>query len=147
MKAITLWQPWASLVGWGYKTIETRTHNRFASLEGQQIAIHAGKKFDKDWKEQVCECVDHALFLRIISSLKFCGIEAGSIVCVARVKEARRLTIEDNSRALCDCEGKYGLVLEYIRPVTFPAKGKQGIWNVDFRIESDKRINRERRNR
>ena len=41
MKAITLWQPWASLIAAGAKTIETRTWSPPHSLIGQPLAIHA----------------------------------------------------------------------------------------------------------
>lgn len=41
MKAITLWQPWASLVAVGVKTIETRSWS--TSYRGP-IAIHAGAR-------------------------------------------------------------------------------------------------------
>jgi predicted transcriptional regulator len=42
MKVITLWQPWASFIALGWKTIETRTHDRFKNLVCERIAIHAG---------------------------------------------------------------------------------------------------------
>lgn len=42
MKAITLWQPWATLIAIGAKRIETRNWRAPASLNGQWIAIHAG---------------------------------------------------------------------------------------------------------
>jgi hypothetical protein len=41
MKAITLHQPWATLVAFGFKTIETRTWPAPSSLIGERIAIHA----------------------------------------------------------------------------------------------------------
>lgn len=44
MKALTLWQPWASLVAEGVKTIETRSWPAPQSLIGERIAIHASKK-------------------------------------------------------------------------------------------------------
>ncbi len=44
MKAITLWQPWASLVAAGVKTIETRSWRAPANLIGERIAIHAAAK-------------------------------------------------------------------------------------------------------
>jgi hypothetical protein len=44
VKTITLHQPWASLIACGLKTIETRTHDRFRSLVGETVAIHAGKR-------------------------------------------------------------------------------------------------------
>lgn len=48
MKAISLWQPWASLIACGAKPYETRDWAPPASLIGQPIAIHAAKKIDKD---------------------------------------------------------------------------------------------------
>ncbi|WP_375782883.1 hypothetical protein ACE10Z_23505 [Bradyrhizobium sp. Pha-3] len=48
MKAISLWQPWASLIACGAKPYETRDWAPPAELIGQTIAIHASKKVDKD---------------------------------------------------------------------------------------------------
>ena len=44
MKAISLHQPWASLIALGYKIIETRSWKPPAWLIGQRIAIHAAKR-------------------------------------------------------------------------------------------------------
>lgn len=43
MKALSLWQPWASLVACGVKTIETRSWAPPQETIGQRIAIHATK--------------------------------------------------------------------------------------------------------
>lgn len=43
MKALTIRQPWASLIALGVKHIETRSWRAPQSLIGQTIAIHAGK--------------------------------------------------------------------------------------------------------
>jgi activating signal cointegrator 1 len=48
MKAISLWQPWASLIACGAKPYETRSWAPPRELIGQTIAIHAAKKIDKD---------------------------------------------------------------------------------------------------
>jgi ASCH domain len=48
MKAISLWQPWASLIACGAKPFETRHWAPPRELIGQPIAIHAAKKVDKD---------------------------------------------------------------------------------------------------
>lgn len=48
MKAISLWQPWASLIACGVKVYETRDWAPPRDLIGQRIAIHAAKKVDKD---------------------------------------------------------------------------------------------------
>lgn len=57
MRALTLWQPWASLIALGVKTIETRSWKAPDALIGQRIAIHAAKrpaKFD-DMKRLIME--------------------------------------------------------------------------------------------
>lgn len=48
MKAISLWQPWASLIAAGVKPFETRHWAPPRELIGTTIAIHATKKIDKD---------------------------------------------------------------------------------------------------
>ena len=47
MKAISLWQPWASLIACGAKPFETRHWAPPRELIGESIAIHAAKKIDK----------------------------------------------------------------------------------------------------
>lgn len=44
MKAITLWQPWATLIVLGEKKFETRTWAASVKLIGETIACHAAKK-------------------------------------------------------------------------------------------------------
>lgn len=57
MKAISLWQPWASLIACGAKPFETRHWAPPPDLIGQTIAIHAAKKIDKgaaQFAEELC---------------------------------------------------------------------------------------------
>ena len=44
MKAITLWQPWATLVATGLKEYETRSWAPPEDLIGRRLAIHAAKR-------------------------------------------------------------------------------------------------------
>ncbi len=44
MNALTLHQPWASLIALGIKTIETRSWGARHSATGQPLAIHAAKR-------------------------------------------------------------------------------------------------------
>lgn len=44
MKALTIWQPWATLIAEGLKPYEFRGWPAPASLVGQRIAIHAGAR-------------------------------------------------------------------------------------------------------
>lgn len=52
MKALSLWQPWASLIAFDIKRFETRDWPPPAALIGHAIAIHAAKKaVDSDNRE------------------------------------------------------------------------------------------------
>lgn len=44
MKALSLHQPWASLIAEGVKTIETRSWRAPQSMVGQRFAVHAAKR-------------------------------------------------------------------------------------------------------
>lgn len=44
MKALTLHQPWATLIALGVKTVETRSWKAPDSLIGDRFAIHAGQR-------------------------------------------------------------------------------------------------------
>lgn len=123
VSAITLWQPWASLVAIGRKTIETRTHDRFRCLKGRLLAIHAGATWDAAGAE----------------SLKRFGIEAkrdecpvGAVLALAGVWKADWLSgtsYQDHS-ACIDTGGRFGLWLTvyHVFDPPVPAKGHQGIW-------------------
>lgn len=50
MKAISIKQPWASLIAHGIKDIENRTWKCPKQYIGQRVLIHASKK-DAGWKE------------------------------------------------------------------------------------------------
>lgn len=144
MKAISLHQPWAAFVCLKWKTIETRTHNRFKSLKGQRIAIHAARKVEKerlsdDWLLDITRLELFDL-IGVIEKLK------GKIICTAKVVDARWAPNvnffewdEWNERAKCDVAGKYCLFLNEIQPLkkAIPYRGRQGIFNVpDEVIES-----------
>ena len=46
MKAISLWQPWASLIMLGAKRVETRSWRPPEALIGARVMIHAAKHLD-----------------------------------------------------------------------------------------------------
>lgn len=136
MRCITLWQPWATWVGWGWKTIETRTHKRFACLVGERIAIHAGKRWDKEAME---------LASPWMNGLEHCDTEqtshwAGVVVATAFVRKHGELSAEHSKAAMIDCKDtlRYGLFLSDIDWLStpIPAKGKQGIWNIEIPEEA-----------
>jgi len=128
LPAITLWQPWASWIAAGWKWIETRPHNRFAPLVGRTIAIHAGRKWDRDWLAKAGSWLGAN---RADRTEQFRNVR-GVVVCTVQVVEARRLAAGDSLAALCDCSGGRlsGLGLAGVRAFADPppARGRQYIW-------------------
>ncbi len=49
MKALTLWQPWASLIMAGEKVLETRSWAWHTAPEGERLAIHAAARAPVCW--------------------------------------------------------------------------------------------------
>lgn len=131
--AITLWQPWATWIAAGLKTIETRRHDRFYRLAGHRIAIHAGKHFD-NWSLRIASGYRGKMFCvwqELWPDLK--ADPLGCVVCTAMVKEARWLTGADSPAALYPCgPNRFGLVLGNIRvlPEPLPWCGGRGIWQL-----------------
>lgn len=127
LPVITLYQPWATWIIRGWKTIETRTHNRFACLDHKTILIHAGQTTDPSafnnpylTKEQLTYEPDE--------------IVNGFILGGAYVQYLGCLDPDDGVNALIECETlRYGLLLDQIKKFDqpIPAKGGMGIWYFD----------------
>ena len=118
MKAITLWQPWASLIADGLKKIETRPRPWY--FVGC-IAIHAGQHVDKDACRQFGYDPD-----TIVHSAVLCiGDKTG---CVQFPNVLAQPDAYGNFDA-----GRYGYLLERVRKLVepIPAKGHQGFWEWD----------------
>ena len=133
--AITLWQPWATMIAWGWKRIETRFHDRFRGLFGQRIVIHAGLRTDSRAMGEIDYYLAKPRSDRALAQ-HWRGWLTGVIVCTAKVVEARWLAEEDSPAALIDCSemspARFGLVLDSVRPVDPPVaiSGHQGVWYV-----------------
>ena len=128
---ISLWGPWANWVALGWKTIETRTHQRFKGLVGKRIGIHVAAHWDKQWKELAG---DFLLPEQRLKTENFLHI-GGAVICTAFVRDFRLLTGKDSPSALIDCEyaQRYGLFLSNIEVIEcVPCKGRQGIWYQDI---------------
>jgi len=116
MKALSLWQPWASLIYDGRKTIETR---HWEMLYRGPLAIHATQLIDKN------ACTEFGY--------EWESLPRGAILCIVHVETCVRLP------HLCArpddygdfTEGRFGIVMTLLEkfPAPIPAKGKQGMWN------------------
>lgn len=125
MKAITLKQPWASLVANGYKLYEFRSWK--TNYRGD-ILIHAGKGIDVQAMEKVKEL-----------DLEYPSSQILAIVCI---EDCIKLDDEINEKIYMDnpliYENKnrtgYAWKLSNIRKIDCNdiVNGKQGFWNYDL---------------
>lgn len=129
LPAITLYQPWATWIIRGWKTIETRTHNKFSSLKGQRIFIHAGKITDGN------AALNEFLSPEQIM-LDPAEVINGFIIGVAYVSDFTELTAEHSKAALIDCGlvRRWGLFLTEVTKLDepLPIFGEMGIWYFDI---------------
>ena len=127
MRAISLWQPWATAIAVGVKTIETR---HWKTNYRGPIAIHAAKRWTRDEREFAeVEFTNGRLPKRI---------PLGAIVAVAVLSECKATWELDSEISAVEriygnySLGRFGWILTNIRalPEPVPWKGKQGFFNV-----------------
>lgn len=134
MKAISLWQPWASAIALGLKTIETRS---WSTKYRGELAIHAANRWAGDQRE-------FARIEHMVGRLP-ARVPLGAIVAVATLSEVRstydlRVEVGPIERIYGDYrDGRYGWVLTDIRPLRepIPYRGAQGFFNVPDEVLSD----------
>lgn len=128
MKSLTLWQPWATLIIHGPKRIENRTWAPPHFVMNQRIAIHAGKKFQKDvWD-------DLKMFVRPDGPrTPPLGAIVGTAIVRGYVLNADKLPEEQKEWF----NGPVGWVLDEIiaLPEPISCNGAQGLWDVPPDIE------------
>lgn len=141
MKALSLWQPWASLIAAGAKTVETR--NWFVeSYRSGPLAIHATKAKKPEGRDFMGY---EQLVTEALGGVDFDDLPFGAIVAVAQLARIAPITEEgaeklerENPREFAF--GNYDLsegqrvawVLRDIDPLPepIPCKGRQGLWNT-----------------
>jgi hypothetical protein len=122
MRAITIYQPWATCIARFGKNIENRTWNPPASLMGKRIAIHAGKKFDLNvfWRLRAAGLIPPNMTER--------DFPRGCVVATAKISGV--VSDSDSPWFL----GPLAWTLTDIREISpaIPAVGKMGIWELGF---------------
>lgn len=156
MKAISLWQPWASAVALGLKRYETRSWRPPESLIGAPLAIHAAKKKDMDC---AARWMQHRLGLtpnddppaiedaeareRATAALKdYDRLPFGAIVCLVRISGVWPTNFARTSSAFTPQElswgdytpGRYCWKLEVIYKFDAPIiyTGRQGFFEFEI---------------
>jgi len=157
VKAITIWQPWASLVAVGAKTMETRS---WPTKYRGPIAIHAAQRpFNTDiYLDRELHIFTEALCLPDIYS--FDSLPYGCVIATAELVECWKITnnghTNGSSLAARIEGGRYGGKTNIVEgkeiffgdwtpgryaweftnmcmlPEPIPAKGKQGLWNWEL---------------
>lgn len=135
MKALTIWQPWASLMATGAKKIETRgwrTHYR-----GDIVICSAKRKIpltERDDLYRLSQDRKLAPLADIIMNTLPLG-QALAIVTLADVAPAEQIPIEMKQSEMFYGDyspGRFGWITTNLRRIKdpFPVKGQQGIWNL-----------------
>lgn len=128
--AITIYQPWASLIAYGFKEFETRGWPAPKKYIGQLMAIHAGKQWTdteqrwlKAYKQMFPEIGDLPVPLGCIVAM--CRL----VECVPAELLASTVNPRERTTGNYDA-GRYGWRLEVVKRAEPPIKavGKQGIW-------------------
>jgi activating signal cointegrator 1 len=155
VKAITLWEPWASLVARNEKKIETRS---WKTKYRGPLAIHAAASVPK-WVRELCPKFGKLLGIKDYNGSWLYYLEHGvgpfgKVVATCRLVDCFEITeihgrvwainpngsnihIEGNEKEFGDyTSGRYAWILEDTKPLTEPisAKGKQRLWNWDERM-------------
>lgn len=154
MKAITLIQPWASLIALGEKQIETRSWK--TNYRGP-LAIHAGASMPKQAKG-FCSQIAEILHVQYNGSIWYYmanhvgDYTFGHILATCELVDCLKITSADRSffaqfefalledgRYICGNElvfgdytpGRYAWILKNVKQLKkpIPAKGQQGLWN------------------
>lgn len=135
LRAISLWQPWATLISINHKRIETRP---WSTEYRGWLAIHATKGDSKAEREAMAVCCQRPFFgsLTVGGFNNLNDIPHSSIVAIARLVDVQPTLalgrcITQLERALGNYKpGRYGFILDDIQrlPQPIPCGGNQQLW-------------------
>lgn len=147
MKALTLTQPWATLIAIGAKRIETRSWG--TSYRGP-LAIHAAKGLGpvggmRGLREQCGTPPFDYHILQWRLKTKQVDLPLGAIVAVATLVDVKRIDVGLRSQVLAQTitpneidfgdysSGRYAWFLEDVKPLTepVPCNGALSLWEVN----------------
>lgn len=134
MKALTLWQPWASLMALGHKKVETRCWTtKYRGL----VAIHAAKHNPQAWLgvSRFTKGFQHYLGMCIPKpeDLPYGAVVAiGNLVHIDQTETVREDLSEQELWFGNYEEGRYAWFFENIRPIEpVFVKGNRLLWNLN----------------
>jgi len=124
MKAITLWEPWASLIALGAKKIETRSWP--TSYRGP-LAIHSGLKKLSYYPIELVRAVPAVVTLKYHYG---CVIAIANLVACIEMTPANIALVDEPERSFGDyAAGRWMWLLANVRRIDpVPAKGRLRLW-------------------
>lgn len=147
MRALTVWQPWASLIAEGHKPFEFRGHRRCNSVVGQRIAIHAAAR-KVDWREvkrlvnilQSDHWLQTGLRREGLSLLEWMqqnpdAVVSSHVVCTAILGEPTKnpvidgIPLRNDSTRAEHANWAWPMVKVQKLMPPIPARGAQGFWS------------------
>lgn len=149
VKAITVRQPWASLIADGRKRIETRGWPLPAEMLGERLAIHAAKQGEPTLPAAAARAVRE-----LYGSDWRSDLPSGAIIATVRVLAVRRVekllsvdpecVLASGQVVRSDGFGDYSLdrwlwILDAPQKLATPVKtkGKQGLWCWETDSDAD----------
>ncbi len=132
MKAITVHQPWASLIAAGRKRYETRSWAPPDALRGQRIAIHAGLGFTYFTRHTIIGMTMRSLHGPAWDT----SLPAGAVVATATLADWQRTQAVVCSLSVDDLafgdfsNDRWAWDLRDVEPLypPMPARGRQRLW-------------------
>lgn len=139
MKAITIKQPWATLIALREKQFETRS---WQTKYRGPIAIHAGKAIDKDAYESFKDV------LKMYGFTATNQLPTGAVIAIANLVDCHKVIKDDGDIAIMHTglkisgkeydfgnyeENRFGWELDNVEILNnpIPAKGQLSLWNWD----------------
>lgn len=134
MRAISLWQPWATAIALGHKAVETRG---WTTRVRGEIAIHAAKRWTPEQRNFAA--VERACGRLNVSRLPFGAVVALAEIVEVRETEEAKLLVGPMERIWGDYgSGRFAWFLADVRPLAEPVgcKGGQGFFFLPPDVEA-----------
>lgn len=137
MKAISLWQPWASLIAIKAKKVETRSW--YTDYRGD-LLICAAKTMNKEYRDYYYS-LPNIPMINTEDPVPYEDLPRGYAVTIVKLIDCQKMTHEliwktsEQEKLVGDWKkGRYAWILDNIRPIEEPfyVKGQQGLFEVDY---------------
>jgi activating signal cointegrator 1 len=142
VKGISLYQPYASFIAWGWKKFETRSRS---TAHRGELAIQATQKEPAEYREYYDRMIEkHVPKAKRVEFPKWEDLPRGAVVCLVNLIEvfstadlnfmARlKMSAKYHTEFGDFTKGRYAWLLRDVRPLSAPLAypGAQGFFNID----------------